>query len=150
MQNKGPPPKVACPRQPSSFLEMPYLRGGKKVDKAKRKKRKRKKTYSETGLPIYCHQLRIVHLECGTPPRCVIWDQVSPFYDLWVVQSWFIWFIAWRDTQRPGCEKHKDNMPGNHENRMWALFFSYLERILIKMSNRSSPRLLFVLYCEAS
>lgn len=46
---EGPPPKVGCPRQSSSFLVMPYLRGGKKVDKVKKR---RKKTYSETGLPV--------------------------------------------------------------------------------------------------
>lgn len=83
---EGPPPKVRCPRQSSSFLVMPYLRGGKKVDKVKKRKRK-KNTYSETGLPVCRHLQRIVHLEYGTPLMCVIWYQVSPFCDLWVVQS---------------------------------------------------------------
>lgn len=87
-----------------------------------KKEKEKKNTYSEMGLPVCRHLQRIVHLEHGTPLTCVIWYQVSPFCNLWVVQSWFMWFIAAllsdkeeqarRDTQRPGCEKHQDNMPG--------------------------------------
>lgn len=58
-----------------------------KVKKKREKEKEKKKAHFEKGLSVCCHRQGIMHLEQGTPPRCVIWDQVSPFCDLEVVQS---------------------------------------------------------------